>query len=291
MDKRRNWQEMRENIIGFGESSNRKSYFPELKRKIDELEKTQDELRKAKDNLEEIVAARTAELARSNAELEQFAYIASHDLQEPLRMVTSYMHLLEKRYKDKLDDDAKDFINFAVDGATRMQTLIQDLLSYSRLSSKGKELKPTNCSKILKDALYNLEIAIKESNAKITYTDLPDVMGDSTQLTRLFQNLIGNAIKFHGDTTPKIHIEAKELKNLWEISISDNGIGIKEEYHEKIFHIFQRLHGRNEYEGTGIGLAVCQKIVQRHKGSIKVKSQKGEGTTFTFTLQKTGDNI
>lgn len=258
---------------------------------ITERKQAEEELQKHKDNLEEMIDERTKELARSNTELEQFAYIASHDLQEPLRMVTSYMHLLEKRYKQSLDDDAQDFINFAVDGAKRMQILIQDLLRYSRVTSTKNKLEPTSCQTVLKNALYNLEVAIKDTGAKITYPDLPVVMGDSTLLIQLFQNLIGNAIKFHGERTPEIHISAEKQKHLWKILIKDNGIGIKEEYFKRIFQIFQRLHGRNEYEGTGIGLAVCKKIIEQHNGTIDIKSEPNKGTTFSFTLHKVGENL
>lgn len=256
---------------------------------ITERKQAEEELQKHKDNLEEMIDERTKELARSNTELEQFAYIASHDLQEPLRMVTSYMHLLEKRYKQSLDDDAQDFINFAVDGAKRMQILIQDLLRYSRVTSTKNKLEPTSCQTVLKNALYNLEVAIKDTGAKITYTDLPVVMGDSTLLIQLFQNLIGNAIKFHGERTPEIHISTEKQKNLWKILIKDNGIGIKEEYFKRIFQIFQRLHGRNQYEGTGIGLAVCKKIIEQHNGTIDIKSEPNKGTIFSFTLHKVGE--
>ncbi len=225
------------------------------------------------------------ELERSNRELEQFAYIASHDLQEPLRMVTSYLQLLERRYKDKLDQDADDFITYAVDGATRMRMLINDLLTYSRVSTHAKPFEPTDCSEVLNHALSNLSIAIEESEATITCDDLPTVEVDATQLTQVFQNLISNAIKFHKpDAPPCIHISAERQEDTWRFSVRDNGIGIAPEHSERIFLIFQRLHTREEYPGTGIGLAVCKKIAERHGGRIWVTSKPGAGSTFYFTV-------
>jgi light-regulated signal transduction histidine kinase (bacteriophytochrome) len=231
----------------------------------------------------------TQELARSNAELQQFAYIASHDLQEPLRMVTSYLQLLERRYKGSLDEDADEFIAFAVDGAKRMQTMIMDLLAYSRVGTRGKPFKPADVSFILNNALANLAVAIEENDAMVTHDDLPIVMADDVQLTQLFQNLISNAIKFHRqDTRPEIHIGAKHAAGEWIFSVRDNGIGIDPQYVERIFQIFQRLHTREEYEGTGIGLTMCQKIVERHGGRIWVESKPAEGSTFYFTLSDKG---
>jgi PAS domain S-box-containing protein len=225
------------------------------------------------------------ELERSNRELEQFAYIASHDLQEPLRMVTSYLQLLEQRYKGKLDQDADDFINYAVDGAARMRMLINDLLTYSRVSTHAKPFAPTDCSEILNHALSNLSVAIEESEATITFDDLPIVEADATQLTQVFQNLIGNAIKFHKpDVPPCIHISAERQEAAWRFSVRDNGIGIAPEHSKRIFLIFQRLHTRAEYPGTGIGLAVCKKIIERHGGRIWVTSKPGAESTFYFTV-------
>ncbi|HYV29882.1 MAG TPA: ATP-binding protein, partial [Candidatus Binatia bacterium] len=240
--------------------------------------------------MEQALAQKAQELERSNKELEQFASVASHDLQEPLRMIASYTQLLERRYKDKLDADACEFIAFAVEGAARMQALINDLLAYSRVGARAKAFGPTDCAQILQRVLKNLEIAIEESQARITSANPPEVMGDPTQLTQLFQNLIGNAIKFHGQTPPNIHLSAR-LEDEgstpeWHFAVRDQGIGLEPSYFERIFVIFQRLHSREEYPGTGIGLAVCKKIVERHGGRIWVESQVGHGSTFHFTLPK-----
>ncbi|MFS0516126.1 GAF domain-containing protein [Nostoc sp. UIC 10607] len=238
------------------------------------------------------------ELARSNAELEQFAYVASHDLQEPLRMVTSYLQLLERRYKNQLDANADQFINYAVDGARRMQTLINDLLNYSRVSTRGQPFIRVNCSVVLEQAIANLQIAIADSKAIVTHDSLPEVMADPTQLIQVFQNLIGNGIKFCQNQQPRIHIGvAKPDVNLngeslnvipladeWLFWVRDNGIGLESQYAERIFIIFQRLHGRDKYPGTGIGLAICKKIIERHGGRIWVESKPGQGSTFYFTI-------
>jgi PAS domain S-box-containing protein len=226
------------------------------------------------------------ELNRSNAELEQFAYVASHDLQEPLRMVGSYLQLLEQRYSDALDEDAREFIAYAVDGASRMKKLIQDLLAYSRVQRSKAEHAPVSMQTALERALDNLAMTIKESNAVITHDPLPTVHGNESQLAQVFQNLISNAIKFRGDQPPRVHIAATDKADHWEIAVRDNGIGIEAEYLERIFVIFQRLHSREQYEGTGIGLAICRKIVQYHGGQIWAQSTPGEGTTFSFTIPK-----
>jgi signal transduction histidine kinase len=226
-----------------------------------------------------------AELERSNKELQQFAYVASHDLQEPLRMVSNYVQLLERRCKDQLDDDAKDFVAFAADGAKRMQQLIDDLLAYSRIETCGKPFGTTDSSVVLENALANLAVAIEETGAVVTHDPLPTVMADETQLTRAFQNLISNAIKFRKNgEKPSVHVSAKEVNVQWLFSVHDNGIGIDPEHHERIFIIFQRLHTRDEYPGTGIGLAVCKRIVERHGGSIWVESEPDQGSTFYFTI-------
>jgi len=228
---------------------------------------------------------KVAELNRSNEELGQFAYIASHDLQEPLRMVASYTQLLSRRYKGKLDSDADEFIAFAVDGAGRMQRLIQDLLTFSRVGTKGKELLATSSEEALQQALINLRGAIEQSGAQVTHDLLPSVVADETQLIQLFQNLIGNGIKYQKNGAPKVHVSAaKNGGDKYVFSVQDNGLGIDSQYFEKIFGMFQRLHKREEFAGTGIGLAICKKIVERHGGKISVESKVGEGSTFHFTL-------
>lgn len=238
---------------------------------------------------QEALVARTDELARSNRELEQFAYVASHDLQEPLRMVASYTQLLARRYKDKLDEDANEFIHYAVDGAMRMQALINDLLTISRVGTRGKPLQPCDSGLALEHALVNLRMAVQESGANITHDQMPLVVADMSQLTQLLQNLVGNALKFHGGDVPSIHIGAQRDGQEWIISVRDNGIGIAPEFFDRIFIIFQRLHGKQEYPGTGIGLAVCKKIVERHGGRIWVESEPGKGAAFLFTLSAAPD--
>jgi PAS domain S-box-containing protein len=225
------------------------------------------------------------ELRRSNAELEQFAYVASHDLQEPLRAVAGMMQLLEQHYKGRLDERADEYISHAVEASTRMQKLITDLLDYSRVDRSGKPFEAANLESSLTSALRNLQAAIQESQAKISRDPLPTVMGDSNQLTCVFQNLIGNAIKFRGEGTPQIHIGAEKTENnVWHFSVCDNGIGIEPQYFERIFFVFQRLHTRREYPGTGIGLSLCKKIIERHGGKVWVESQPEHGSTFHFTI-------
>ncbi len=224
------------------------------------------------------------ELRRSNEELQRFAYVASHDLQEPLRTVASYVQLLERRYKDKLDDDAREFIGYAVDGSRRMQHLVEDLLALSRVGSRGIELVPMEADTALDAALSDMQLAIDESKATVERSPLPTVRADSRQLVQLFSNILGNAIKFSGDSPPRIEISAERQGRFWAFNVHDHGIGIEPQYYERIFVIFQRLHGRGEYPGTGIGLAICKKIVERHGGSIWVESQPGKGSTFSFTL-------
>jgi signal transduction histidine kinase len=250
-----------------------------------------EEVRRARDELEERVRERTAELevaneelVRSNAELQQFAYVASHDLQEPLRLISSYTQLLARRYRGKLDADADDFIAFAVDGAKRMQKLINDLLIYSRVTTQGRPLKPASAQAALDQALANLQAVIAERQAVVTHDPLPTVLADDTQLMQLFQNLVANALKFHHQAPPQVHISAEAKDGQWLFSVQDNGIGIESHYSERIFVIFQRLHTQAEYPGTGIGLALCKRIVERHGGRIWVESQPGQGATFYFTL-------
>ena len=235
---------------------------------------------------EAVLAERSQELARSNAELEQLAYVASHDLQEPLRMVASYLQLLEQRYEGKLDAEAHEFIGFAVDGAKRMQALIDDLLSYSRVGTKAKSLQAINCDAVLKAALLSLRMAIQESGTHILCAPMPVVLGDTAQLTQVFQNLLANAIKFRGAQEPLIEVRAESDNESWRFEVRDNGIGIAPEYFDRIFVMFQRLHNRRQYPGTGIGLALCKKIVERHGGRIWVESEHGRGSIFNFTLPK-----
>ena len=242
---------------------------------ISDLSRIEAELRRSMD-----------ELKRSNQELEQFAYVASHDLQEPLRMVASYTQLLERRYRDQLDRDATDFIHYAVDGANRMQRLINDLLQYSRVKTRGEPLRSTDLNAVLGQVHRNLATAIDESRAIITHDELPMVPADESQLASVFQNLLSNAIKFCRDEIPRIHVAAEDRGDAWQISVEDNGIGIDPEFQDRIFRIFQRLHGRDEYPGTGIGLAIGRRIVERHGGRLWVESRLGEGATFYFTLPK-----
>jgi PAS domain S-box-containing protein len=232
------------------------------------------------------------ELVRSNSDLQQFAYVASHDLQEPLRMVASYLQLLERRYKDRLDADANEFIQYAVDGAGRMQNLINDLLAYSRVGTQGKPFKLTDYGEVLKQVLLQLKIAIEETGAVITYDEpLPHVMADEGQLIQVLQNLVSNAIKFQGEQEPRIHIGAKHAEGEWVFSVKDQGIGMDPQYKDRIFLIFQRLHNRTEYRGTGIGLAICKRIIERHGGRIWVESEPEKGSTFYFTIpDRGGDN-
>jgi len=233
---------------------------------------------------EEQLKLTAEQLARSNEELQQFAYVASHDLQEPLRMVASYVQLLSRRYKGKLDADADEFINYAVEGASRMRQLINDLLSYSRIGTQGKPLIPTDCNAVVDRVLQNLQFAIEDHQATVTVDPLPMVLGDAVQLEQLFQNLIGNAMKFHSSELPTVHITAVKCDNMWEFCVQDNGIGIDPQYADRIFVIFQRLQTREQYPGTGFGLSVCKKIVERHGGHIGVESEHGKGSTFRFTL-------
>lgn len=253
------------------------------------FEKAQKEIRerkKAQKKLKQLAE----ELASSNKELEHFAYIASHDLQEPLRMVASYVQLLARRYGDELDDSAHEFIDFAIDGASRMQKMINDLLIYSRVGTRGKPFTPIDCEGVLSQAMDNLKIAIKESKAKVTHDRLPEINADETQLVQLFQNLISNSLKFREKKKLRIHVSAEKNCEEWVFSIRDNGIGIDSQHAERIFQIFQRLHNKKEYPGTGIGLAVCKRIVERHKGRIWVDSQPGMGATFYFTIPERRKN-
>jgi light-regulated signal transduction histidine kinase (bacteriophytochrome) len=223
-------------------------------------------------------------LARSNAELEQFAYVASHDLQEPLRTVAGFTQLLAQRYTGQLDAKADEFIAFAVDGVKRMQTLMQDLLAYSRVGTGDEPLQPTDGTAVLQRALASLAMSIQESRARVTHDPLPTVSGVAGQLTRLLQNLIGNALKYRSERPPQVHITAQPQGYAWLFAVQDNGIGFEPRHAERIFGVFQRLHTREEYSGTGIGLAMCQKIVERHGGRIWAEGRPGEGATFYFTI-------
>jgi len=233
----------------------------------------------------------TLELERSNHELEEFAYVASHDLREPLRMVASYVQLLQRRYQDKLDKDASDFIGFAVDGVDRMQKLIDALLMYSRIGRNKKPTRVVNCESALRIALANLQVAIEDARGQVTHDPLPAVIGEEVLFVQLFQNLVGNALKFRGANDAAVHISARDQEREWFFCVQDNGIGIDPQYKDKVFVIFQRLHSRDEYAGTGIGLAVCKKIVEFHGGRIWVESQVGQGAAFYFTIPKKGGGL
>ena len=258
---------------------------------ITERKLLEEKLKAAHDNLEQKVKERTEallksnnELRRSNEELERFAYVSSHDLQEPLRMVTLYSQLLERRYKNSLDDDADDFIEYIVENAKRMKQLIDDLLDYSRVSSHAKEFENVNLEKVLDTVFKDLSISIIENNVKMNYETLPTVLADQNQMIQVFQNLITNAIKFRGDKSPEINISAHKDQDEWILSVSDNGIGIKSEHQKQIFVVFKRLHTKEEYPGSGIGLSITQKIIKQHGGQIWVESEPGKGSTFCFTI-------
>jgi light-regulated signal transduction histidine kinase (bacteriophytochrome) len=278
-----------------------------LVKDISHIKTVQEELRRSRDELEVRVTQRTTELAdvnaylqtqivereklteqllHSNQELEQFAYIASHDLQEPLRAITSYTQLLSRRYEGQIDEKADKYIHYIVDGASYMQQLIQDLLTYSRVGRGELNLEPIDLNQMLRQVEKNLDVAIAESNTVLAYDPLPTITADLHQLTRLLQNLISNSIKYRGDRTPVIQITVEDRSQEWQFSIQDNGIGFDPQYAERVFVVFQRLHTRRKYPGTGIGLAICKKIVDRHHGRIWVDSVPDEGATFYFTIPK-----
>lgn len=223
-------------------------------------------------------------LKQSNEDLERFAYVASHDLREPLRMVTSFSQLLERNYKGRLDADADEFIDYIVDGGKRMESLISDLLDYSRVISQTRPMVTIDTGTAVKTAIGNLSSSIADSGAVITVDPLPAITGDLIQITMVFQNLLSNAIKFHGKKHPVVHIGSEKEGGSWVFSVRDNGVGIDPEYHDKIFEIFQRLHASREYEGTGIGLAICKRVIERHGGKIWVESELGKGSTFYFMI-------
>jgi signal transduction histidine kinase len=249
-------------------------------RLVKELRGSLDEVRSTKTDLEQ----KSQELIRSNDDLKEFAYAVSHDLQEPLRVVAGFVQLLGKRYKGRFDRNADDFIEYTVEGVKRMQLMIKDLLEYSQVGTKSKAFRPTDCSSVVRQAVANLKAAVEESRAAVTFDNLPTIMADEMQMIRLFQNLIGNAIKFKDGGTPEVRISAEKKEDYWIFSVRDNGIGMDPKYLDKIFAVFQRLHTREDYAGTGIGLAVCKKIVERHGGRIWVESEPGRGSTFFFTL-------
>ncbi len=244
------------------------------------IQRSREELRRSEERYRWLAG----ELERSNAELQQFAYVASHDLQEPLRMVASYTELLGEAYRGKLGPDADKYIGYAVDGARRMQALINDLLQYSRIGRMEAPLKDVSLEEALTAATRNLHAAIDETGATITHDPLPEVRGDLSQFTRLFQNLLGNAMKFRGEQPPVIHAGVQRNRSEWQFYVRDNGVGFDPKYADRIFLLFQRLHGREQYRGTGIGLAVCKKIVERHGGRIWATSEPGRGSTFYFTI-------
>lgn len=285
-----------------GTTAGRLASEVELRKHRQRLEERTEQLVKTNSELEGQIAKRKeaeailkqtlADLTRSNEDLQQFAYVSSHDLQEPLRNVTSCLQLLEQKYKDKLDDDADQYIHYAVEGASRMKALILDLLAYSRIGTKGKPLQSVDCEQVLLQAVENLASAITEAAAEITHDPLPSITADDTQLLQVFQNLIGNAVKFRRDVPARIHVSAEKNTNEWVFSVKDHGIGIKSQYLEKIFVIFQRLHKRSQYDGTGMGLAIVKKVVERHGGRVWVESQPGVGTTFYFAIpEKRGLDI
>ena len=230
------------------------------------------------------LAEKAAALSKSNSELQQFAYVASHDLQEPLRMVISYLTLLNKRYSDRLDADGQEYVRYAVDGGKRMKELIDDLLAYSRVDAGGKQFVQVEMNSLVSKTLLHLKVPIGENNATIVVDQLPIVNADESQITQVMQNLIANAIKFRGNARPEIHITATIGPEEWIFSVKDNGIGMDMKYSEKIFQMFQRLHTKEEYPGTGVGLAIAKKIVERHGGRIWVESEEGKGATFSFTV-------
>ena len=258
-----------------------------LRQQAEELHRAEQAVRQLNANLEARVLERTDELMRSNEELQQFAYIASHDLQEPLRTVSIYAQLLAKRYSGRLEGDADQFIKFIVQNAERMETLIHDLLDFSRIDARGRDFfARTSCDSALDDAIENVRPLVEESGAVLTRDSLPTVMGDLVQLTRLYQNLLVNSLKYRAHEVPRIHFAAKESGNEFLLSVQDNGIGIEPQYAEKIFGIFRVLQPRDRNSGSGMGLAICRKIVTRHEGRIWVESKLGQGATFYFTLPK-----
>ena len=256
-----------------------------LKKEQDLSEKLQHSNQELLD-IQEKLTKTIKKLEISNSELQQFAYVASNDLKEPLRMVTSFLQLLKQRYKYELDSDANEFIDFAVDGAKRMHNLIEDLLAYSRIMTQGKEFDVMDMEEVLEHVIINLKVFIDETHAEITYDPLPKIWADESQMIQLLQNLIENSIKYRNQEVPKIHVSVKEEEEEWIFSVRDNGIGIASKHAQKIFMIFKRLHTNQEYDGTGIGLAIIKRIIDRHSGRVWVESELGQGSTFFFTISK-----
>jgi light-regulated signal transduction histidine kinase (bacteriophytochrome) len=258
-------------------------------RDITERRNAEERDRRANAELEEKVIERTTELRRSNEELRQFAYVASHDLKEPLRMVSNYTQLLDRSCQDSLGKEAEQYIGYILQGVNRMHGLIEDLLSYSEIDSRNTFFKTVDSGAALREALANLQVPIAESGAVITASTMPATTGDHIQLVRVFQNLIGNSIKYRSEEIPRIQISAERKDDEWEFSVRDNGIGIEPRYKESVFKLFKRLHARSEYPGNGVGLASCRKIIERHGGKIWLKSEAGTGATFCFTLPAAND--
>jgi light-regulated signal transduction histidine kinase (bacteriophytochrome) len=239
---------------------------------------------RASQELNETLNRQAEELGRSNRDLEQFAYVASHDLQEPLRKVSGFCELLRSRYAGQLDERADQYIDFAVDGSRRMSRLIAELLAFSRVGRNTAERTEVDCGEALEQALHNLAVPLADAGAEVTHDPLPTVIGEPSLLVTVFQNMIGNAVKFRGPAPPKVHVGVSRREDVWEFRVSDNGIGVEPAYAEKVFVIFQRLHGRDEYPGTGIGLALCRRILEYHGGSIWLDTEPSEGAIFRFTL-------
>jgi PAS domain S-box-containing protein len=274
------------NIVELGSQKGFRSILTDVTR----IKETERALERANDELEREVTVRTEELQKSNAELQQFAYVASHDLQKPLRMVISYLTLLEKRCPDNLDPEAKEFIQYAVEGGKRMKDLIDDLLLYSRIDSQQRKFASVDMNTVTERTLEGSLVLINDCQAEVSVDPLPSIVGDESQLLRVMQNLVGNAVKFHGPDPPKVHISATEQGDVWTFAIQDNGIGLRMEYSDKIFQMFQRLHTRDRFPGSGVGLAIVKKIVERHGGRIWVESAEGKGATFFFTIPKGSAN-
>ena len=275
-------------------SSSKRNLERLVNARTQELTAANEELTALNDELEHRVLEieeKNLLLARSNADLEQFAYVASHDLQEPLRQIVSFTQLLARRYSGKLDTDADDFIRYTVDGTKRMQELINDILAYSRLRKSSDQFVSVDCEALLTEVLQSMQSVIEQNEAEIVHEKLPTVAGDRTQLAQLFRNLVGNAVKFRGSEAPRIQLTATRQQQHWLFAVSDNGIGIAPEYFDRIFVVFRRLHAAAEYPGTGIGLSICKRIVENHGGKIWLQSEPGKGTTFFFTLKEKGEAL